>query len=74
MTDRELNKVNLAIRRGLARCRGATAPIVSLSLFLEELRRDPAWTREDIRAVEAGIRHVLARVVERDRDSPGWSV
>jgi chemotaxis signal transduction protein len=72
VTDRELNKVNLAIRRGLARCRGATAPIVSLSLFLEELRRDPAWTREDIRVVEAGMRHVLAQVVERDRNSPGW--
>jgi hypothetical protein len=67
VTDREQNKVNLAIRRGLSRCREATAPIVALAMFLEELRCDPAWNREDIRLVEAGIRHVLARVVHRDR-------
>ena len=66
MTDREQNKVNLAIRRGLGRCRSSLAPIVALSLFLEELRCNPAWEREEIRVVESGIRHVLAQVVRRD--------
>ena len=66
MTDREHNKVNLAIRRGLARCRGTVAPIVELARYLDDLHSNPAWNDAEIRIVEAAIRHVLAKVVTPD--------
>ena len=64
MTDREQNKVNLAIRRGLARCRGSVAPIVELARYLDDLHCDPAWSNGEIRIVESSIRHILARLVK----------
>jgi hypothetical protein len=63
MTSREENKVNLAIRRGLARCRGTVAPIVELARYLDDLHCDPAWNSAEIRIVETAIRHILAKVV-----------
>ena len=66
MTSREENKVNLAIRRGLARCRGSVAPIVELARYLDDLHCDPAWNSAEIRIVEMAIRHILAKVVNPD--------
>jgi hypothetical protein len=66
MTSREQNKVNLAIRRGLARCRGTVAPIVELARYLDDLHSDPAWNGAEIRIVESAIRHILARLVKTD--------
>jgi hypothetical protein len=59
----ESAKVNRTIQRGLARCRRSAAPVVVLAEFLDELRSDPTWTADQIRLVEASLRHVLARIV-----------
>lgn len=66
----ESAKVNRTIQRGLARCRRSAAPVVILAEFLDELRSDPTWTAEQIRLVEASLRHVLARIVYVDSKEP----
>lgn len=61
--EHESAKMNRTIQRGLARCRRSAAPVVVLAEFLDELRSDPAWNADQIRIVEASLRHVLARIV-----------
>ena len=69
--EHESARVNRTIQRGLARCRRSAAPVVVLAEFLDELRSDPSWGADQIRIVEAALRHMLARIVCTESTGPG---
>ena len=50
--------------------RARDAPIVNLAATLERLRSDPSWTTEEILEVEAGVRRILANLLDWDEDCP----
>ena len=56
-------KVNEAVQQGLARCRHSVTPLVTLSLFIDELHADGKWRDADVARIESSVRHILARVV-----------
>jgi hypothetical protein len=58
-------KINAAIQAGLAECRKSAAPIVTLAQLIDELHLDPTWSDDEVRLVEKGVRHVLARIMMR---------
>lgn len=62
MAVREPWKLNVAVRSGLTRCRESRALLVTLSLYLDELRA--AGMQEcDVTCVGSAIRRILARVI-----------
>jgi hypothetical protein len=51
-------KVNNAIRECLQQCQGKDVQLVA-SKLLSRLRRDPAWTQEEVDQVSAGLVSLL---------------
>ena len=54
----DIDKINAAVRSGLAQCRSAESIIGSLAAFLAGLRA-AGWGHEDVHAVEIGLLKIL---------------
>jgi hypothetical protein len=68
MSEAMKEKVNRAVRACLERCIGAADPLVQASAYLEQLRRDPTWTADEVREVEAMILKAVKIVVGQPRN------
>ena len=49
------SRINQAVRDCLAKCQGTENPMGEVLGFLTALRRDPAWTDEEVSAVRDGV-------------------
>jgi hypothetical protein len=61
-SDSPLPKANAAVRDCVDRCRQSVAPLVTLALFIDELRASPHWRDAEIIQVEIAIRRILRRI------------
>jgi hypothetical protein len=62
LTSSPLPKANAAVQEGVDRCRQSVAPLVTLALFIDELRASPHWQDAEIIQVETAIRRILRRI------------
>jgi hypothetical protein len=57
-------KINSAIRECLDDLLPGLLPVAHLANFLERLRADPKWSEYEINEVDAGVRRILADLVD----------
>jgi len=57
-----LLKTMTAVRSCISNCRRDSAPLVALESYLQELRHNPDWTKEEVAEVECAARRVLQPV------------
>ena len=57
-------KINTAIRECLDTLRPGWSPIAHLAAYLERLRADPQWAEYEINEVDAGVRRILADLLQ----------
>lgn len=68
MREAAKNKVYSAVRHCLDRCMGADNPLVQATDYLDRLRRDQHWSRQETDEVEALVMRAVRVIVRQPRN------
>ena len=68
MRETAKNKVYSAVRSCLDRCMGASNPLVQATDYIDRLRRDEHWSRQEAEEVENLVLRAVRIIVQRPRN------
>lgn len=68
MRETAKNKVYGAVRNCLDRCMGAANPLVQATDYLDRLRRDQHWSRQEAEEVEKLVLGAVRVIVRQPRN------